>query len=137
MFVESVAVGTVGKRNIHHFRVLHGLLQSMADRMMIILCFNDRDGVVLVDIEDIVRPLGRPAHSIIAAQVDSAIRDLCFHGDLIMAPFGGDGRRDEPQLDIFFSHLLSINQGFRSFQRRLFQSGKGLCSRMGQTSRVR
>ena len=39
-------------------------------------------------------------------QVDLAIRDLGFHGDQVFIPFGGNGRRDVMELDIFFRHLL-------------------------------
>ena len=111
MLAKTVAVGTVGKGYIQHLRVFHSLLQAVGDAVAVVLCLYNGDGIVGVDIEDVVCPLGLfPRHQV-AAQVDAPVGDLRLHGDAIQAPLCCDGRGDVMQLDVFLGHLpLRLNR---------------------------
>jgi len=92
-------------------RVFHSLLQAVGDAVIVVLGLDDSDGVVGVDIEDVVRPLGLFTRHQVAAQVDAPVGDLRLHGDAVQAPLRCDGWGDVMQLDVLLGHLpLRLNR---------------------------
>ena len=98
---EAVTVGAVGKGQVQHPGIGHRLLQAERNTVVVILRLNNGNGIIRIQIEKIIRPLGRAARHEIAADDHTAIGDLGLHGDLPAVPFGSDRRRDVMELDIF------------------------------------
>ena len=86
MLEKSVAVGAVCKGNVQHLGVGHGLLQAMGYCVIIVLRFHDGNGMVWIQIEDIICFLRFFTHSKIAPEVYFPIRDFGFHGDAVYCP---------------------------------------------------
>ena len=82
----------------------------MRNGMIVVLCFNDRNGMVFIQIEKIINLLRSLAVSHVTLDVDAPIRDLCLHGDIhTILPSGSVNRRsDVVELDVFFGHLFLI-----------------------------
>ena len=76
--------------------------------MLIILCFNDCNRVIRIDIKDIVRLLRLLSGNHITTKVILAIGNLRFHSNAIVWPFGHNGRRNKLKLNIFLSHLVFL-----------------------------
>ena len=108
MLHKTVSIGAVCKRHVQHLCIGHGLLQAMGNGVMIVLCLDNGDWVILIKIQNIIRPFGLFAEHKIALQIDLSIRDAGFHGDLLPTPLGKNGRRNILQLNIFFTHLLLL-----------------------------
>ena len=85
MLIEAVAVGAVGKGDVHHLRVFHCLLDAVGNLMVVILCLHNGDRVIGAGIEDIVCFLRVFARDDIATEIDFAIREpnRRLHGDLV------------------------------------------------------
>ena len=111
MLRKPVAVGAKCKGKVQHLRIEHGLLQTIGHAMVVVLRFENGNGIVFIEIEKIVRTLGLLTEHKIPFQVDSAVRNLRLHGDLSHIPLGGDRGRDILEFDIFFRHLLFIQNG--------------------------
>ena len=108
MLHEAVAVGAVGEREIEHRRVFHGLLQAGGHAVAVVLRLDDRDGIVRAQIQKIIDAFRLLTEGEIAFQIDPAVRDLRLHRKLLDIPFGGDGGSDILRFDVFFGHLLFI-----------------------------
>ena len=108
MLHETVAVGAVGKREVEHLRVVDGLLQAGGHAVSVVLRLDHRDGIVGAQIEEIIDAFRLFADGEIAFQIDLAVRDLRLHRDFLEVPFGRDGGGDILHLDVFFGHLLFI-----------------------------
>ena len=78
--------------------------------MLVVLRLDDRDRMIPVEVEDVVRLLRGLTVGNIALQTDAAIRDLRLHRDVdTVLPAGSiQRRRDVVQLDILLGHLLFI-----------------------------
>ena len=87
MLSKSVTVGTERKRKIKHLSIGHCLLQTMRNTMVIILGFDDSDGVIGYEVQHIVCTLRLFAHDKITLQIDLAICELCFHCNFADVPF--------------------------------------------------
>ena len=104
MFPEGIAIGAVGKGDVHHLRIGHGLLQAIPQGVPVILCLYNGDGMIGVDIQDVIRLFRSGARHQISPQIDAAISYLRFHGHQPF-PLGGKGWRDVMEFDILFGHL--------------------------------
>ena len=104
VFLEAKPIGTVCKRNVHHPGILLGLLHTVADRMVGILRLDNCNRRGTIEEEHIVGFLGFLADKKISLQVYLAIGNLRLHRNLVQSPaFTRNGRRDVPQLDVFFA----------------------------------
>ena len=101
---ESVAVRAVREGNVEHLRIRHGLLQSVRHGVLIVLGFDNRNRVVRVDVQHIVRPLRLRTRHQIAPQIDLSVGNLRLHRHPPV-PLWGKRRRDEVELDVLFGHL--------------------------------
>ena len=101
---EGIAVRAVRKGNVEHLRIRHGLLQPVRHGVLIVLGLDNRNRVVRVDVQHIVRPLRQRARHQIAPQIDLSIGDLRLHRHPPV-PLGGKRRCDEVELDVLFGHL--------------------------------
>ena len=76
--------------------------------MVVILSFNDSNGVIGIQIQHIICALRLFTEGKVALKVDFTIGDLGFHGYFGATPFASHCRRDVLQFDIFFGHTLFI-----------------------------
>ena len=106
MLGKTIAIGAEGERNIQHLRISHGLLQTMRDAVLVVLRFYNGNGIVSIQVQNVVSALGLLTEDKVPLQVDLSIRDLCLHGDLPHGPLGGQRGGDVLQLDVFFSHRM-------------------------------
>ncbi len=58
MLKKRIAVGTVCERHIQHLCVGHSLLQTIGHRVIVVFGFDNGDGIIDVNIKDIVAFLG-------------------------------------------------------------------------------
>ena len=80
------------------------MLHTEADRMVSILRFDNCNRCGAIEEEHIVGFLGFLADKKISLQVYLAIGNLRLHRNLVQSPaFTRNGRRDVPQLDVFFA----------------------------------
>ena len=105
---KAVPVGAVCKRQIKHLRIGHGLLQTLGDAVIVVLCLYHRDGIVGADVKEIVRLLRRLTEGEVSSQIHLAVRQLDsgLHGDLVLPALVLNRRRNEIELDVLFGHLL-------------------------------
>ena len=110
MLAETVPIRTVRKRKVQHLRIGHRLLKAMGDTVVIVLGFHDRDGMIPVQVQEIVDLFRFFTICHVPTDIDLAIRDLCLHRDVVAVPpaAGIDSRRDKIELNVFFSHALFI-----------------------------
>ena len=109
VFLESEAIGAVGKGDIHHFCIFLGLLHTMADGMVGVFGFDDGNGGGAVVVEQIIGVFGFATGNEVASQVDLAIGkfDLCLHGDILNRPtLIRYCWCNVPQLDVFLTQLI-------------------------------
>ena len=105
MLNKTITIRTVGKWNVHHYGVLHCLLQPISDSMLVIFRLNDCNRSAFVQIKNIVCFLGFLAGDHISSQVDLSICNSCLHCNETKRPLFCYGRRNKLKLDILFSHL--------------------------------
>ena len=113
VFLEGIAVGTVGERDVLHARVCDRLLETVGDGVVVVLGLDNGDWLVGRQIEDVVGLLRFLAKDEIAAEIDPAIRDLGLHCHAVEAPLGLYCRRDVLQLDVLFRHLFLVQDHSR------------------------
>lgn len=75
-----------------------------ATGVLIVLGFDNRNRVVRVDVQHIVRPLRLRTRHQIAPQIDLSVGNLRLHRHPPV-PLWGKRRRDEVELDVLFGHL--------------------------------
>ena len=73
VFLKTLSIGAIGKGDIHHLGVFHGLLYSKRDGVVGIFGLHDSDGCGSVIIKHIVGKLGLVACHKVSSQVDLAI----------------------------------------------------------------
>ena len=106
MLGKAVAVGAVGKGQIQHHGIGHGLLQAEGDAVAVVLGLYDGDGVVGAEVEQVIRFLRVAADGDVATEVHLAVGDLDggLHGDAVLPAAGLDGGGDVIELDVLFGH---------------------------------
>ena len=109
VFLEGIAVGTVGERDVLHARVCDRLLETVGDGVVVVLGLDNGDWLI----EDVVGLLRFLAKDEIAAEIDPSIRDLGLHCHAVEAPLGLYCRRDVLQLDVLFRHLFLVQDHLR------------------------
>ena len=76
--------------------------------MIVVLCLYHSNRVIWVQVQQIIGALGLFTENQIALDVDFAIGQARFHGDLFNVPLGGNRWGDVSKLDIFFRHLAFV-----------------------------
>ena len=114
VFEESITVRAISKRHVENLSVFECLLHAGADRVVIVLCFHDRDGNVRLVEEDVVGFLGFAAFHRFAANDNAAFGKVDFLAKLgHHVPLGSvhanDRWRDELRADIRFGESFLIH----------------------------
>ena len=104
MLGKAIAVGTVSEREIQHLSIGHSLLKTVGDAVLVILGFDYGDGIVVGDVQQIVCTLGGTTGNQIALEVNLAVGDFGFHGDLADIPLLGQSWGNVLELDILLYH---------------------------------
>ena len=103
---ESIAVGTIRKRQIEHLRIRHRLLQAVRNAVRVVFRLHHSNRVVGIQIQQIIHALRRLTEGKVSLQVDPSIGDLRLHRDFILAPLHRNRRRDALKLDVLFAHQV-------------------------------
>ena len=106
VFGEAVPVGAVGKGEVEHFCVELGLLEPVGDGVAVVLGLNDGNGVLAVEVEEVVHLFCLLPRDETAAEQNFSVGDLRLHGDLVPGPAAGERGRDELELDVLLGHFL-------------------------------
>ena len=102
--MKSKAIGTEGKRNIHHRGIFHRLLHAVTNGVVGIFGFDNGNRCGAVVVEHVISELSLASCHKVASKVYLTISKfhLRLHGDISYRPaFLQDGWRDIAQLDIF------------------------------------
>ncbi|MPN00329.1 hypothetical protein SDC9_147523 [bioreactor metagenome] len=77
--------------------------------MVVVLCLNDGNRVVRIDVKDVIGLLRFFAEHKITLEINFTVCNLRFHRNTVNVPFRSDCRSNKPELDIFFGHMFFIN----------------------------
>ena len=117
MLQEGVAVGTVGEWHIENLGVSESLLHAVADRVVVVLRFQNGERNVWFVGEDVVRLLRLPTLNCLATHDDATFREVGFLTNLghqVPLTRADNGGRDELAADVclgegFFVHAALLH----------------------------
>ena len=82
VFEKSVTVAAVGEGNIQNLGVFERLLHAVADAVIVVLGFDDRNGQVWFAVKEVIRLLGLPAPDGFSPDDDTALSEISLFPDL-------------------------------------------------------
>ena len=133
---KAVAVGGEHERNVECRGVVERLLHAVADGVVVVLGFDERDGDVRLVIEDVVGALGLAAGDQLAADDDAAFGEADLPANLrgFVPPGLYDGGGDVLGADVGFAERLLVRHSLHKVVRRLPSLRESFLLRVRTTS---